>query len=109
MLLMLYEGAIQHLKKAIQYLEEKNIAKKGEHISKAHAIVNELLNTLDYEVGGKIAADLDRLYNYMIQQIIQANMNNTVEPLQSTLKLLETLLDGWKTAVEQFNKSPGKP
>jgi flagellar protein FliS len=107
-LLLLYEGAINHLKKAIQALSDQDLAKKGEHVSKAHAIINELLNTLDHEVGGKVAADLDGLYNFMIRQIIEGNMHNKPEPFLATVKLLETLLEGWRVAVAEFNKPAGE-
>lgn len=107
-LLLLYEGAINHLKKATLALEEKDLGKKGEHVSKAHAILNELLNTLDHEVGGKVAADLDGLYNFMIRQIIEGNVHNNPEPWKATIKLLETLLEGWRVAVAEFNKSAGE-
>src|SRR5271155_1957438 len=105
--IMLYEGAIQNVKKATIAVEKKDIKTKGVAIGKAHDIINELLNTLDTEVGGKVAQDLDRLYNFMIEQLLKANLESSKEPLQSVQKLLETLLDGWRGAVEQVNKSGG--
>lgn len=107
--LMLYEGAIQNVKKATIAVEKKDVMTKGIAIGKAHDIINELLNTLDPEVGGKIAEDLERLYNFMIEQLMKANMESAKEPLQSVQKLLETLLEGWRIAVEQVNKAGGVP
>jgi flagellar protein FliS len=105
--LMLYEAAIQNVKKATIAMDKKDLATKGMAIGKAHDIINELLNTLDPEVGGKIAEDLERLYNFMIEQLMKANMENVKEPLLSVQKLLETLLEGWRVAVEQVNKTGG--
>jgi len=105
--LMLYEGAIQNVKKATMAIDKKDVATKGVAIGKAHDIINELLNTLDVEVGGKVAEDLDRLYNFMIEQLLKANLESSKEPLQTVQKLLETLLEGWRGAVEQVNKSGG--
>src|ERR1700757_2811244 len=107
LVLMLYEGAIQNVKKATLALDKKDLATKGVAIGKAHDIINELLNTLDTEVGGKVAQDLERLYNFMIEQLLKANLESKKEPLQSVQKLLETLLEGWRGAVEQVNKSGG--
>jgi flagellar protein FliS len=104
---MLYEGAIQNVKKATMAIDKKDVPTKGMAIGKAHDIINELLNTLDVEVGGKVAQDLDRLYNFMIEQLLKANLENSKEPLQTVQKLLETLLEGWRGAVEQVNKSSG--
>jgi flagellar protein FliS len=106
--LMLYEGAIQNVKKATLAIDKKDLATKGMAIGKAHDIINELLNTLDTEAGGKIAEDLERLYNFMIEQLLKANLASSKEPLQTVQKLLETLLEGWRVAVEQVNKGTGK-
>jgi flagellar protein FliS len=103
--IMLYEAAIQNVKKAAVAIDQKDIPGKGVAIGKAHDIINELLNTLDFEVGGNIAKDLERLYNFMTEQLVKANLEISKEPLQTVQKLLETLLDGWKGAVNQGSQS----
>ena len=103
-LLMLYEAAIKNVKMATLALDRKDIAAKGLHIGKAHDIINELTATLDFEVGGDIARNLERLYNFIVEQLVKANFENSKEPLAATQKILETLLEGWKVAVEQVNK-----
>jgi len=105
LLIMLYEAAIRNVKKAAEAIDRKDIPAKGMAIGKAHDIINELLNTLDFEVGGQIARDLERLYNYMIEQLVKGNVESNKEALQSVQKNLETLLSGWKVAVEQANKA----
>lgn len=107
-LIMLYEAAIQNVKKASVAIDKKDLAGKGQAIGKAHDIINELINTLDFEVGGDIARDLERLYNFMTEQLLQANMNNTKEPLVAVQKNLETLLQAWRVAVDQVNKGIAK-
>lgn len=106
-LLMLYEAAIRNCKQAIIHIENKDIPAKGKAIVKTHDIVNELVNSLNHEIGGKIAEELERLYNFIIEQLMKANVENTKEPLEASLKVLETLYSGWKVAVEQFNKGAG--
>jgi flagellar protein FliS len=103
--IMLYEGAIQNVKKATIAVEKKDIKTKGMAIGKAHDIINELLNTLDFEVGGQIAKDLERLYNFMTEQLVKANLDSSKEPLQTVQKLLETLLEGWRGAVSSAPNS----
>lgn len=107
-LIMLYEGAILNVKKATVAMDKKDIQTKGTCIGKAHDIINELLNTLDFEVGGEIALELERLYNFLIQELMQANLDNSKEKLQNASKILETLLGGWKTAVDLVNKEKTK-
>lgn len=103
-LILLYEGAIQNVKRAIHAIDKGNIADKGKYISKAHDIINELTVSLNHEVGGKIAQDLERIYNFMIAQLLKANIETNKEPLNAVIKNLETLLEGWKEAVVQFQK-----
>jgi flagellar protein FliS len=99
-LLMLYEGAIKFTKMAITRMREKNIAEKGKFISKTLAIVSELMNTLDHEKGGQIAADLENLYMFMMDKLIEANMYNRVEDLEVVERLLTTLYGAWKDVVD---------
>ena len=114
LLLMLYEAAIKNVKKASVAIDEKKIAEKGMAIGKAHDIINELNNTLDFNTGGAIARDLERLYAFMTEQLIKANMASSSDPTSAkdalgvVQKLLETLLDGWRGAVEQVNKGIAK-
>lgn len=103
-LIMLYEAAIQNVKKASAAVDKNDRSAKGIHIGKVHDIVNELVNTLDFEVGGAIATDLERLYNFMAEQLIKANMDNSKAPLLTVQKLLETLLQGWRVAVADAQK-----
>jgi flagellar secretion chaperone FliS len=105
-LIMLYEAAIQNVKKASAAVEKRDLPAKGVAIGKAHDIINELMNTLDFEVGGQIARDLERLYNFMTEQLVKANLENNKDPLARVQKLLETLLDGWRGAVAQVNSQP---
>ncbi len=103
-LLLLYEAAIQNVKKATFYLDKKDLAQKGVHIVKTHDIINELTNSLNFEMGGDIARELERLYNFMTEQLVKANLENSKAALESVRKNLETLYSGWKTAVEQVEK-----
>ena len=103
-LLMLYEGAIKFVKQAIVATREKKIAQKGRYISKATAILSELMATLDFKVGGKLANDLEGLYVFMIDKLIEGNIKNEVEPLERVEKILSTLHVAWKDVVENPRK-----
>jgi len=99
-LLMLYQAAIKNCKKAIEAIEQKQIAKKGEHIGKLQDIVIELNNSLDFEVGGEIAKELSALYDYMLFSSTQANIKIDAEPLHGCLNVLNTLYEGWSEAIK---------
>lgn len=99
-LLMLYEGAIRFTKQARAAMQEKKLAEKGKYISKATAILSELMATLDFKVGGQLAEDLENLYIFMIDKLIEGNINNDVECLNAVEKLLMTLYSAWKDVIE---------
>jgi flagellar secretion chaperone FliS len=99
-LLMLYEGAIRFTKQARQAMIEKKIADKGKYISKATAILSELMATLDFKIGGQLAHDLENLYIFMIDKLIEGNIQNKTEPLEHVERLLNTLYSAWKDVIE---------
>jgi flagellar protein FliS len=103
-LLMLYQAAIKNCKKAMIAIDEKKIAAKGEYIGKLQDIVMELNNSLDFEVGGKIAEELASLYDYLIFASTQANIKIEKEPLEGCLNVLNTLYSGWSDAIKQMRK-----
>ncbi len=104
-LIMLYEAAIKNVKLAAIAIDKKDMANKGVYIGKAHDIINELNNTLNFEVGGEIALNLERLYNFMTEHLVAANIENSKDKLSAVQKILENLLEGWKGAVAQVNKT----
>lgn len=101
-LLMLYQAAIKNCKKAIEAIEQKNIAKKGEYIGKMQDIVVELSNSLDFEVGGDVAKELASLYDYILYSSTQANIKIEKSHLEGCLKVLNTLYDGWTEAIKNL-------
>lgn len=103
-LLMLYEGAIKFTKLAIIAAEKKHIADRATHICKVYDIVLELNNTLDHKVGGDLARQLEQLYMFITDQLSKANLSGDPEPLRAVQRILETLYDGWKQAVDQLKK-----
>lgn len=105
LLLMLYEACMRNCRMAIDAIHKNNLAEKGKYILKMQDIINELSCTLNHDIGGDISRELERLYNYMIEQITEANVKNDPKPLEVTHKLLETLYEGWVVAVEQASKA----
>ena len=99
-LLMLYEGAIRFTKHAHAAMLEKKIAEKGKYISKATAILSELMATLDFKSGGDLAAELENLYVFMIDKLIEGNIHNDPECLKAVENILRTLHVAWQDVIE---------
>jgi flagellar protein FliS len=103
-LLLLYQGAIDSLNRAAMYLGKGDMAEKGKCVLRANDIINQFLASLDYEVGGELAQNLEGLYRYMLDQILLANLNNDPEGFKTVALLLATLKDGWESAVADRRK-----
>jgi flagellar protein FliS len=100
LLLMMYEGGIKFLKQACIGLEEKDIAKFCRFLGKGQAIIAELVNTLDYEKGGTIAYDLERLYDFMLFYLSEANLYRDGERVLKVIDLLNTIYSAFKEIIE---------
>jgi flagellar secretion chaperone FliS len=98
-LLMLYQGAIDFLKKAKEHLEQGDMAGKGTFISKTHAIISELITSLNHEVGGDFSRNLEDLYRFMLDQLMEAHVGNAAKPLDDVIGLLQGLQEAWQQAV----------
>ncbi|NUF49062.1 flagellar export chaperone FliS [Gilliamella sp. ESL0250] len=97
LIVLLFDGALNAIKLANLYIEKGNIVGKGNAISKAINIVdNGLKSCLDLEKGGEIAENLDRLYRYISQQLVLANLHNDKEKLQTCFDLLNNIAESWR-------------
>ena len=99
-LIMLYDGAIRFTRQAMMADEQGNQVHKLERISKTMAIIVEFSNTLNHEIGGKIAADLDGLYQFMIRELSAARKDTTGEKLKTVEGLLVDLRETWGQAID---------
>jgi flagellar protein FliS len=100
LLLMLYEGAIKFLRQAKVGIEKNDLPTFCRYLSKGQAIIAELMNTLDFEKGGQIAKDLDRLYDFMLFYLTEANLERNPEKVAKVIDLLETIHEAYKDIIE---------
>lgn len=92
------------MKLAVIAIDKKDIAGRGMNIGRAFDIVNELNNTLNHEVGGEIAKNLEQLYMFISEQLTKANATGQKKPLEDALKIMETLYSGWVEALEKIKR-----
>lgn len=99
LLLMLYDGAIRFIHSAKAGIREGDMAGKRSSVSSAIAVISELLDSLNTEIGGETAENLQKLYLYMNEQLIKANLKNDPSLLDEVLSLLVTLREGWNEVI----------
>ena len=98
-LIMLYDGAIRFTRQAIAASEQKDQTTKLARISKVFAIIVEFSNTLNHDIGGEIAADLDGLYQFMLRELGKARNETDEKSLRIVEKLLVDLRLTWGEAI----------
>jgi len=96
LVVIMYEGAIKFLKQALAAIDSGDFEAKGQSINKAKDIIFELNTVLDMEAGGEISRNLRKLYNFMWQQLGQANLQCDAKCISEIISLLEELNQGWK-------------
>lgn len=102
--LMLYEGAIKFCNIAIAAVEQKDIEKAHTNIVKTEKIIEHFRLTLDMKY--PVAADFDRVYEYLLRRLIQANMKKDKEILEEVSTHLHSMRDTWKE-VMRINREKG--
>jgi flagellar protein FliS len=96
--LMLYEGAIKFCNIAMVAIEKHDYAKANTNIQKAEKIIGEFQNTLDFKY--PVAKDFDKVYSYLMQRLLQANMQKDPAILEEVLRHLRTMRDTWKEVMK---------
>lgn len=99
---MLLDGAMDKMAAGRGLMERGEVAGKGRMLSWAISIIGGLRSSLDAEAGGEIAANLDRLYDYISRRLYEANRNNDLAAIDEAMALLREV----KTAWEGIGEAP---
>lgn len=104
--LMLYEGAIKFCNIAIVGIEQKDIQKAHDNITKVERIIEEFRATLNFKY--PVAKDFDEVYKYLYDRLVQANLKKDKEILEEVLKHLRTMRDTWKEVMKLSKQEQAK-
>lgn len=96
-IVLLYDRAIRHLDDAANAARERRLDARFHHVAKAHAIIAALQSCLDHELGGEIAATLDRLYGHILQRLVLVGLDDHGAIRHELLPLLRRMREGWAT------------
>lgn len=103
--LMLYDGAIKFCNIAIMGIEQNDIEKAHTNIRKVERIIDEFRSTLDRKYA--VAEDFDRVYVYLLQRLLEANIKKDKAILEEVNMHLRSMRDNWKE-VMRVNKEKGR-
>lgn len=92
---MLFNGALERIAQSKIAMEQCDIASKGLLIGKTIGIILGLKNTLVMDAGGDIATNLANLYDFMVQRLTDANVQNDPVALDDVAGLLREIKEAW--------------
>jgi flagellar protein FliS len=118
---MLYDGALKHIRSAIEVLGAAGTAASGDGqlaseamqaraaqqeqahlgILKAYAIISELMATLDFQDGGAVAVQLEQLYEYALHNLREGDVRKDPAPLRQAERVIADLRQTWGEAFPQ--------
>ena len=110
LVLMLYDGALKAIGLARESFETvhedpRRIEVINRQLLKAQAILAELQNGLNLEVGGEFAQTMHRLYDYHTRRLLEANLRKQVEPIIEVERLVRELREAWAQMLTQNDVS----
>ncbi len=97
LIIMLYDGAVKFINKAIEYMDKKEIESTHNNILKAQDIMTELITSLNMDAG-EISQQLFSIYMYISKQLTTANIKKDKAPLLEVKKHLTDLREAWEEA-----------
>lgn len=103
---LLYQAAMEAVRDARRFLAAGQIAERSRSISRASGILLELSAALDPARGGEISSRLAALYDYMLRQLLEANLQQSDAPLADVLGLLSTLSEAWEGTAKPAEPAP---
>lgn len=108
--LMLFEGAIRSLERALPGFTNTDPAEANmiihNNLQRAQDIIRELNGSLNMEQGGEFAANMRRLYDYIERRIWESNLKKNSTGVGEAIRHLTVLRDAWATMLNSQGATP---
>jgi len=108
--LMLFEGAIRSLERALPGFTNTDPAEANmiihNNLQRAQDIVRELNGALNMEQGGEFATNMRRLYDYLERRIWESNVKKNSSGIGEAIRHLSVLRDAWATMLANQGATP---
>jgi flagellar protein FliS len=99
LVVLLFDHLVVHLQRVRIAIDGNDIALRTASLGKARAIVSELLSTLDFEKGGKLATDLSALYTFLLGEMVEVGLHRDARKVERLAQIAETLRAGFTGAA----------
>lgn len=106
---MLMDGFLSRVAAGRGAMQRREFELKGIELGKAVSILNGLRDTLDHDLGGDTAANLERLYDYMQRCVLDASARNDETRLEEVITLMREIKSGWDGIRDEALGQTGGP
>jgi len=94
---ILLHNALHKIELAKYSLTKQNLTHKVVVINQAINIIESLNSSLNHEIGKEISYNLNKLYDFIVHNLIIANAKNDIDYLNKAEKSLQDIKDIWDT------------
>ena len=101
---MLFDKAISSLNAAVRAIAANDVQERWRANNRAMEVIFHLQMTLNMELGGEVAENLDRLYGFMLNRLPRVDMKNDPKPAEEVIELLAPLRESWRELANQGDK-----
>lgn len=105
LVIMLYDGALRYMETGKHAMRNGDLQKQNGELQKAQRVVTELMSCLDMDQGGEVAQNLLALYSYILNCLVQANIEDKPDLIDQSISILSELRESW-TALEASLAQP---
>ncbi len=94
LVVLLYDGAGRFLARAAAAIRDGDAGAAGEPLQRVHAILDELLATLDFDAG-EVAERLQSIYLFSKRTLTEAQLKRDADAVERVAALLADLRAAW--------------
>ena len=101
LLLIVLDQLVVNLERARIAMERGDIEQRVTSLRRARGLVTELLATINFEQGGKLATQLADLYQFMLYELVDVGQRGDLHVIRKLVRIATHLRDGFAGAASQ--------
>lgn len=99
LVVLLFDHLVVNLHRVRIAIDNNDITLRTVSLSKSRGIVSELLATLDFEKGGRIATDLSSIYSWLLGEMADIGVQRKARHVDRLVQIVESLRAGFTGAA----------